>query len=144
MQRLRLRFIYFDKMQQRGLSLEQLLGMDLPGIQGLSRTFGMSDSEKYLIWDELYYLKAVTGLIKVKQHAFSQLVQELNDPQETVLNAHLIPRKGEDNEFKGLVKAEKVKREVISSPKSEAKPVVTMFEEENEELFQALWSEANH
>mmetsp|Transcript_19588 Transcript_19588/g.35950 ORF Transcript_19588/g.35950 Transcript_19588/m.35950 type:complete len:221 (-) Transcript_19588:1374-2036(-) len=146
MQRLRLRFKYMDKMLQRGLTLEQLLLMDMKDIHFLCRALGMSDTEKYLIWDELFYIKAVTGQIKVKQDAFLQLVQELNAPQETTLNAHLVPRRGEENKFAGLVKSEVVKKEAKGSPKDEEKPQKVLFEEaeENEELFQALWSVANH
>lgn len=147
MQRLRLRFKYMDKMLQRGLTLEQMLLMDMKDIHFLCRALGMSDTEKYLIWDELFYIKAVSGNIKVKQDAFLQLVQELNAPQETTLNAHLIPRRGEDNKFAGLVKSEVVKKEMMGSPKEESKPTMKLIVEEgeeNEELFQALWSEANH
>jgi hypothetical protein len=135
MQRLRLRFKYMDKMLQRGLSLEQLLLMDMKDVHFLCRALGMSDTEKYLIWDELFYIKAVTGTIHIKQDAFLQLVQELNAPQETTLNAHLVPHRGEDRHLKFEVKQE-------TKVKSEAKLCEEV--EENEELFQALWSDANH
>lgn len=79
---------YYAAMKQQGLNIKWMLCAGLEHLTTLAKKLLMSETEKFILWDELQYLKLMTGRRFIGNDPITRMLNEIESESVAAVNGH--------------------------------------------------------